>query len=537
MDNKNIPLDGLAGLKENWKSDILSGFIIFLIALPLCIGIALASGAPPMAGLFAGIVGGIVASLLGGSYVTINGPAAGLIAVVVNSINVLGGGDAQLGFELTLAAIVIAGLLQIILGLLKAGNLNVYFPGSVIHGMMAAIGIIIISKQVHVLLGVTPQSKSILGLLGEIPSSIMKLNPEITLIGVVGIVILIILPKIKSNWVKKIPGPLVVVLVGMGIGLYFDLEKQHTFTFLQQTYEVGPKNLVNLPAHISDGFTTPNFSKVFTLDFFLMMITIMLVASIESLLTATAIDKLDPYKRSSNMDKELISKGAGNFLLGMIGGLPIIAEVVRSSANVNNGAKTRWSNFFHGLFLMIFIALFPGVLHEIPLTALAAILIMVGFKLASPIEFKRTYEKGIDQLIIFLITIIITIAEDLLVGVIVGILVNIILLVYQGLPVKNIFKADFLIQSSGKEHTVVIQKALVFTNYLSIKKGLYSLPLGENVKIVLENVLIVGHTSMTYLEDFIFFYEGKGGKVTIEGLEALSPVSSHPHSTRKFVAK
>ena len=186
---------------------------------------------------------------------------------------------------------------------------------------------------------------------------------------------------------------------------------------------------------------------------------------------------------------------------------------------------------------MIFIALFPGVLHEIPLTALAAILIMVGFKLASPIEFKRTYEKGIDQLIIFLITIIITIAEDLLVGVIVGILVNIILLVYQGLPVKNIFKADFLIQSSGKEHTVVIQKALVFTNYLSIKKGLYSLPLGENVKIVLENVLIVGHTSMTYLEDFIFFYEGKGGKVTIEGLEALSPVSSHPHSSRKFVAK
>lgn len=537
MDNKNIPLDGIAGLKENWRNDIISGFIIFLIALPLCIGIALASGAPPMAGLFAGIVGGIVASLLGGSYVTINGPAAGLIAVVVNSINVLGGGDAKLGFELTLAAIVLAGLLQIIFGLLKAGNLNVYFPGSVIHGMMAAIGIIIISKQVHVLLGVAPQSKSVLGLLAEIPASVMKLNPEISLIGVVGIIILIILPMIKAGWVKKIPGPLVVVLVGMCIGLYFDLEDQHTFTFLQQTYEVGPKMLVNLPAHITDGFATPNFSKVFTLDFILMMITIMLVASIESLLTATAIDKLDPFKRSSNMDKELISKGAANFLLGMIGGLPIIAEVVRSSANVNNGAKTRWSNFFHGVFLLIFIVLFPGVLHEIPLTALAAILIMVGFKLASPMEFKHTYEKGIDQLIIFLTTIIITIAEDLLVGVIAGIIVNILLLVIQGLPLKNIFTTDFSSQSNGKEHTVIIRKALVFTNYLSIKRVLYSLPLGERVKIVLQDVVIIGHTSMTYLDDFVFFYEGKGGKVTIEGLDILTPVSSHPQATRKLVAK
>ncbi|MBK7056676.1 MAG: SulP family inorganic anion transporter [Leptospiraceae bacterium] len=537
MDNKNIPLDGIAGLKENWKSDMMSGFIIFLIALPLCIGIALASGAPPMAGLFAGIVGGIVASLLGGSYVTINGPAAGLIAVVVNSINVLGGGDAKLGFELTLAAIVIAGLLQIILGLLKAGNLSVYFSGSVIHGMMAAIGIIIISKQIHVMLGVTPQAKSIMGLLAEIPSSVMKLNPQITLIGVVGIIILIVLPIIKASWVKKIPGPLVVVLVGMGIGLYFDLEDQHTFTFLQQTYEVGPKNLVNLPAHISDGFTTPNFSKVFTLDFFLMMITIMLVASIESLLTTTAIDKLDPYKRSSNMDKELISKGAGNFILGMIGGLPIIAEVVRSSANVNNGAKTRWSNFFHGVFLLIFISLFPAVLHEIPLAALAAILIMVGFKLASPKEFIHTYKKGIDQFIVFIITIILTLVEDLLVGVAGGMVAQVLILIYYGLPIKNILKADFTVQSEGKNHRLTINKALVFSNYIFIKHALYGLPLGEQVTIDLSNVTVIGHAAQEYLADFTLYYEGKGGKVYVEGLDELTPISNHPNATRKLVAK
>ncbi|MBP9886154.1 MAG: SulP family inorganic anion transporter [Leptospiraceae bacterium] len=537
MDNTKLPKDGFTGLKENWKSDILSGFTIFLIALPLCIGIAIASGAPPMAGLFAGIVGGILASILGGSYVTINGPAAGLIAVVVNSINVLGGGDPKLGFELTLAAIVIAGIIQIILGLLKAGNLSVYFPGSVIHGMMAAIGIIIISKQAHVLLGVTPEAKSIIGLLGEIPTSLMKFNPEIAIIGIAGIIILILLPMIKTDWAKRIPGPLVVVLVGMGIGMYFDLEDQHTFTFLQQTYEVGPKNLVNLPAHITDGFTTPNFSKVFTLDFFLMMITIMLVASIESLLTATAIDKLDPYKRTSNMDKELISKGAGNFFLGMIGGLPIIAEVVRSSANINNGAKTRWSNFFHGLFLLVFIALFPEVLHKIPLSALSAILIMVGFKLASPKEFKHTYEKGMDQMIVFLVTIILTLVEDLLVGVFAGIVVEILLLLYHGVPMKSIFKADFSVESSDNNHIVTIRKTLIFSNYLSVKRVLYSLPLGGNVTIALVDISVVGHTTMEYLQDFIFYYEGNGGKVIVEGLEKLTPLSDHPQATRKLVNK
>lgn len=537
MENRNVPKDGIAGLKENWKSDILSGFTIFLIALPLCIGIAIASGAPPMAGLFAGIVGGMVASFLGGSYVNINGPAAGLIAVIVNSINVLGGGDAKLGFELTLAAIAIAGVFQVILGLLKAGNLTVYFPGSVIHGMMAAIGIIIIVKQFNVFLGVTPTAKSILGLIIEIPHSFTKLNPEIAFIGVVGILILILLPMIKVNWVKKIPGPLLVVIVAVGIGMVFDLEDKHTFTFLQESYEVGPNNLVNLPAHISDGFTSPNFSQVFTFNFFLMMITIMLVGSIESLLTSAAVDKIDPYKRTSNMDRELISKGAGNFLLGMIGGIPIIAEVVRSSANVNNGAKTKWSNFFHGLFLLVFISLFPELLHRIPLSALAAILIMVGFKLASPKAFIHSYEKGVDQLLVFVTTIVLTLVEDLLIGVAAGIFVEILIMLYHGVSFKNIFKADFTVESKDNTHFVTIRRNLVFSNYLSIKTALYSLPIGGTVTIALVDVEVVGHAALEYLADFILYYEDRGGKVIVEGLDKLTPLSGHPQATRKLVTK
>ena len=270
-----------------------------------------------------------------------------------------------------------------------------------------------------------------------------------------------------------------------------------------------------------------------------MMITIMLVASIESLLTATAIDKLDPYKRTSNMDRELISKGAGNFLLGMIGGLPIIAEVVRSSANINNGAKTRWSNFFHGLFLLVFIAAFPGLLHEIPLSALAAILIMVGLRLASPKEFIGTYKKGLDQLIVFLTTIILTLVEDLLVGVAIGILVEILLLVFHGVPLKHIFKADFTVEvnESENEYLVTIRKTLIFTNYLYIKHALYALPANGNVTIILKDVLVVGHSSMEYLQDFILYYENKGGNVEIEGSENLTPLSNHPNATRKLVVK
>lgn len=273
----------------------------------------MASGAPPMAGIFSGIVGGIFVSMVSGSHLTINGPAAGLIAVVLNSIFVLGGGDAKLGFELTLAAIVIAGAIQVILGLSKAGNLTVYFPISVVHGMMAAIGIIIISKQFYVALGITPNAKTILGLLLEIPSSIVNVNPEVAIIGLSAIVIIAILTKIKNPMLKKLPAPLVAVLVGIVLGYVFDLTGEHSYTLLNHTYKIGPEKLVNLPNHIYDGLSFPNFSRWKEGIFWVMVITIALIASIESLLTATAVDNTDPYRRKSNMDRELVAKGLGNF--------------------------------------------------------------------------------------------------------------------------------------------------------------------------------------------------------------------------------
>lgn len=531
--NKEKPKDWLPGLKENWRTDIVSGFVVFLIALPLCLGISLASGAPPMAGIFSGIVGGIFVSLFSGSHLTINGPAAGLIAVVLNSIFVLGGGDAKLGFELTLAAIVIAGAIQVLLGLSKAGNLTVYFPISVVHGMMAAIGIIIISKQFYVALGITPNAKTILGLLLEIPSSIVNVNPEVAIIGLSAIVIIGILTKIKNPTLKKLPAPLVAVLVGIILGFVFDLADEHSYSLLDHTYKIGPEKLVNLPNHIYEGLSFPNFSRWKDGIFWVMVVTIALIASIESLLTATAVDNNDPYRRKSNMDQELVAKGFGNFLLGWIGGLPIIAEVVRSSANMENGAKTRWSNFFHGIFLLLFIVLLPELIHRIPLASLAGILIMVGLRLASPHVFQETYEKGWDQIVIFLVTVVVTIVEDLLVGVFCGIVTAILIQMYFGVSFRYIFVADITKKSENKIHTLDVKHALLFSNMISLKLLLRKIAPGERVDLKFdENVKMIGFSAIEFLQSFKRDYEERGGQVNLIGFEDLKPISAYYGATR-----
>ena len=269
-----LPKTGFEGLTENWRFDLISGFLVFLIALPLCIGISIASGFPPMSGIITAVIGGLVVSRISGSYVTINGPAAGLIVVILTAVQNLGGGDTMAGFRFTLAAIVVASFFQVIMGLLKAGKLNAYFPASVVHGMLAAIGVIIMAKQTHVLLGVKPQSKEIIDTILEIPHSIATMNPAIALIGVSGILILILWTQIKNGFLKKIPAPLVVVTVGIALGRYFGLETEHTYSlgslaglFPNPEYPVGPKYLVTVSEHIMSSFYAPDFGKFWTSEF------------------------------------------------------------------------------------------------------------------------------------------------------------------------------------------------------------------------------------------------------------------------------
>jgi MFS superfamily sulfate permease-like transporter len=537
-----LPKTGLAGLKENWRSDLLSGFLVFLIALPLCLGIAMASGFPPSAGIITAIIGGVLVSRINGSFVTINGPAAGLIVVVSSAVQELGEGDAMAGYRYALAAIVVASVFQTLMGLFKIGRLSSFFPASVIHGMLAAIGIIIMVKQIHVVLGVTPEKGSLFFTIGQIPKSIINMNPEIALIGLSGLIILIIWALLKNRMLKMIPAPIIVVLVGMGLARYFDLEHQHMYLFLPDAHflphheaTVGPKFLVAISEDFMSGFYFPDFSKFATVEFWEAVISICLVGSLESVLSAMAVDKLDPYRRHSNLDKDLTAVGVGNTLAGLIGGLPMIAEIVRSSANVNNGAKTGWANFFHGVFLLIFVVLFPRVIHSIPLAALAALLVFTGFRLASPKEFAKVMGIGKEQLFLFLVTIIGVIATDLLIGVAIGILAKLVLHLGRGVKLNNLFKIHFAIRKQNTDTVLVeITGAAIFSNFLSLKDALIGLEKGKTVIFQLNDAYFLDHTVMEFLHDFQHDYEVQGGKCEFLGLEYHDPYSEHPLAARRM---
>ncbi|MGY6277508.1 SulP family inorganic anion transporter [Methylomonas sp. MgM2] len=539
-----LPKTGIAGLAENWRSDLLSGFLVFLIALPLCLGIAMASGFPPMAGIISAIVGGLLVSRISGSNVTINGPAAGLIVVVLDAVQSLGQGDAMAGYRYTLAAIVVASVFQVLLGVFKAGKLSAFFPSSVVHGMLAAIGIIIMVKQIHTLLGVKPEAKSLFGAIGEIPHSIITMNPEVSAIGLLGLGLLIAWTLLKNKTLKMIPAPILVVLLGLALGQFFDLDHEHKYLFLPETeflphheFSIGPAFLVSVPENFMAGFYFPDFGKIATGEFWFAVLTICLVGSLESLLSAAAVDKLDPYKRDSDLNRDLAAVGAGNIISGMIGGLPMIAEIVRSSANVNNGAKTGWANFFHGICLLVFVALFPKLIHEIPMTSLAALLVFTGFRLASPKEFAKTLEVGVDNFAVFVITIIGVLATDLLVGVAIGIMAELIIHLIRGLKFGNIFSIAYHInQTAPDTYHISVSGAAVFSNFVGLKSLMADFPEQKQVFFDLSDADLIDHTVMEFIHHFKEEYTHAGGYCDIVGLDNHRSFSDHHLAARRRVA-
>ena len=527
----DVPKDWIAGLAQNWKTDLMSGFIIFLIALPLSLGIALASGAPPIAGIITAIIGGILVSLLSGSHLTINGPAAGLIVIVLGAIEALGEGDLAAGFRYALAVGVVCGAIQIVLGLIKAGKMTNFFPLSVVHGMLAGIGVIIMSRQIHVALGATvdtahgviPSEWPVLhGLnpLLAIPQSIMNLAPSVALIGAVSIGIMIFWPMLKQV-ARFVPAPLVAAAAGVGLAIALGVANQ-------------PQFMLDLPeGGLFGGLTSPDFSKIASGDSIRWIVAYVFVASLESLLTAAAIDKMDPYKRRSNMNREFIGKGAGNMLSSLIGGLPMIAEVVRSSANVFNGGRTRWSNFFHGAFILLAVVAAPFALEMIPLAALAGILVVVGFRLAHPRQFVHALHIGKEELLFMLVALIIVVAEDLLFGVLAGVLVGLITALVRGTSLGNLFKPRIEQtedEASGRV-TLRFRGALGFGNFVGVRSRLDALPAEKKVVLDFSEARFIDHTVVERLEDWEAEYERDGGHVERVGMEGLvasghSPVSA-----------
>lgn len=539
----SLPKTGFSGLAESWRADVLSGFLVFLIALPLCLGIAMASGFPPQAGIITAIVGGLLVSRINGSFVTIMGPAAGLIVVILDSVQELGAGDAMAGYRYTLAAIFFAGIFQILMGVMKAGKMSAFFPSSAVHGMLAAIGIIIIAKQLHVMLGVKPDASTLFQTIGAVPASLRDMNPEVAIIGFLGLAILAAWTFVGPR-LRMVPAPLLVVLVGMALGKYFDLEDEHKYLFLpnfeflpHHEFTLGPKFLVTLPQNFLAGFVFPDFGMSWHLVFWQQVFAIALVGSLESLLSAAAVDKLDPHKRVSDLNRDVAAVGVGNAICGLIGGLPMIAEIVRSSANVNSGARTSWANFFHGLFLLIFVALFPKLIHEIPLSSLAALLVFTGYRLASPREFKKTLEIGWDQLGVFVITIVGVLATDLLIGVAIGVAAELLFHFWRSIDWSDVVKISRTVEEAepGVYH-VQVSGAAFFGNYLALKGDLAKIPAGKTVIFDLSETSTVDHTVMENDHHYCEDYRGKGGYAEIRGLDQLKATSRHPLAPRKRVA-
>ncbi|GII66796.1 sulfate transporter [Sphaerisporangium krabiense] len=514
------------------KADVKSGFLVFLIALPLCLGIALASGFPPVAGVLTAIVGGVLVSLLGSAPLTIKGPAAGLIVIALGAVQELGGG--AVGYRRALAVGVVAAAVQILFALCRVATVGVAMSPSVVHGMLAAIGVIIISKQAHVALGVKPRHTDPLGLLAEIPHSLVNANPRILLLGGVALVIMFGMPLIRARWARTVPAPLIVLAVTVPLGLWFGLATPHDYRFASTVHHLGPEYLVRLPGTLLDAVAFPDFSVILTATSLKYVVMFALIGTIESTLTVIAVDSMDPLKRSSDLNRDLLALGTGNLLSALIGGLPMISEIVRSRANVDAGATSRWSNFSHGAFLLLFVALVPGLLQTIPLAVLAAMLVYTGTRLASPREFLRARRIGLDQLALFLTTLLVTLATDLLMGVAAGLALKLVLHLLRGVPVPAFLRPRAEATRTGQTLHVRIPRAAVFTTLLPLRRTVNLAgaegPLTD-VIVDVGDAAVVDHTFLAGVDTMS--REWPATTLTVTGLDRLRPVSSHPHATRR----
>jgi len=517
-----VPQDGIKGLKENFGFDFLSGFMVFLLALPLSLGIAKASEFPPAMGVLTAMIGGLFVSLFMGARMTIKGPAAGLITVCAGAVVEMGGGVA--GWQMAAAAIVVTGIIQYVLGWLKVGKLNDFFPHSAVHGMLAAIGILIFAKQFPILLGVDPvftKGLSPIELYSHIPLFIKHANPTLALIGISSLVLLFGLPMLGKTF-KKVPGPLMVLLITVPLAVFLN------FKATQADYA-----LVKIGDFWSTIKINADFSLVGSFVFWKYVFMFLFVNSLESLLTVKAIDGQDPYRRKSDYDKDLRALAMGNTVSGLLGGLPMISEVARSAANVNFGGRTRWANFFHGFFLLIAMLLMIPIIEWIPNTALAAMLIFVAYRLASPKEFIGVYRVGPEQLVIFITTILVTVLEDLLLGIAAGIIVKFIFHLFNGAKIKSLFKALYIQKQVGDHIYIDLEGSAVFSNLIGYKHVLESLPKKKIIFVDFSHAEFVDHSFMDFLEHFQDDYVLDGGTVNILGFEKFKNLSGHHLAARK----
>ncbi|TMU55119.1 SulP family inorganic anion transporter [Flagellimonas algicola] len=525
---------------KDLPKNLFSGFVVSLIALPLGLGLAIASDAPPISGIIAAIVGGTVVALLGGSNVTITGPGNGLVIVLLGAITTLGAGDLYQGYLFTLAAIVVSGILMLLLGFLKMGRLADFFPASAIEGMLAAIGWGIFAKQFHIMIGHNNEHGSIVKLLAQIPAGLTDLVQNSTTeemvaagIGIISLLIMVFYSKIRNRFFQLIPAPMWILILSVGFS--------YSFGWLDLPFPLDPSYLISIPENVISNLAFPDFSKLHHKEFIISVFAITLIASIESLLSIKAVDKLDPQSRRSNVNKDLKALGLATSLSGLVGGLNVVTVIARSSVNVNNGATNRSANFFHATFLVVFILLFQEQLKKIPLAALAAILVYTGYKLATPKTFRKVAKIGKEQIVIFLTTLLTTLFTNLITGISVGILTTLILHIVINKSVVlflgNVFKPNVLMfqEPEDKNYYVSVKYFCSFLNFYKLKNKLDAIPEDQQVVVDLSMCGFVDHTVMEGLETYMDTFAKKGGSMEIVGLDKHGADSKHPFAIRKII--
>ena len=511
---------------QHLKSDLPASLVVFFVAIPLCLGIALASGAPLFSGLIAGIIGGIVVGALSGSNIGVSGPAAGLAAIVLSAIGSLG------GFENFLLAVVLGGVIQIFFGILKAGVIGYYFPSSVIKGMLTGIGIIIILKQIPHFFGYDSDPEGDFGFMqvdGEntfsgILSAINNISIGSTIIGVIAIAILLLWSTVlskKGKFFQLVQGPLVAVVVGI---IYF------VVTGSSSKFGILPEHMVSVPVpedlnSFFGQFSFPNFGAITNPQIWVIAFTIALVASLETLLCVEATDKLDPHKNLTPTNRELLAQGAGNIVSGLIGGLPITQVIVRSSANIQSGGRTKMSAIIHGFLLLISVLLIPTLLNKIPLSVLAAILFIVGYKLAKPALFMKMFNLGWKQFIPFIVTILGIVFIDLLYGIALGLAVGIAVILIKSYQNSHFLHIEGQSKGDGKVKMTLAEE-VTFFNKATILKELDDLPENSYLELDVRKTRYLDHDIIEILEDFAF--KAKERNIDIKLISERGTVENPP---------
>ena len=526
----------VVGFVKTLPQNMFSGLVVSLIALPLGLGLAMASEAPPIAGVITAIVGGIIVSILGGSFVTISGPGNGLVGVVLVAITTL-------GLTATYAAIICSGIILIILGFLRLGKLADYFPSSAIQGMLAAIGLIILGKQFHIMLGNKIVQDSGIDYLLEIPNTLITVFQfkdkgliYAALAGVLSLAIMVFYSKIRNKYLQLIPAPMWIVIISVGFSYYYEL-------ILKSANPISLDYMIPAIPDIRTIVTeipSPDFKMAGTLSFWSSVVALTLIASIESLLSIKAVDKLDVDKRRSNVNKDIKALGLATVVSGFLGGLNVVTVIARSSVNVNNGGSNRSSNLFHALFLVLFILLFSSELTRIPLSALMAILVYTGYKLASPVIVREIFTIGKEQLIIFFSTLLVTLKVGLISGIVAGLIATFIIHVVVtksvGLFIKNILKPNVLMyKEEDGSYFISVKHFCSFLNFNTLKTNLEAIPEKNDVIIDFSLCGFVDHSVMENVDEYQELFHKKGGNIEVIGLDVLGAKSKHPFALRRLL--